>query len=224
MKYKIALCFFAATASYAFADAAAGDKFNQKMYFNAAKDVIPVASFAGLPDVPPVTPPQAVSASSAAAGENGNGGRLNLKGFISGWTQYCPGGVCNLPAPEEKNVGTELSINLPDKPGEAGTAGFEKQFAFKNRGAVSLRLTLYAVCPGKRFLISETGGQNNSGKGRCPGMYYQAQIELSGDAQAFCAVSLNESDAIPFPVMMCSGPDAKNPSYRLGITTHRLPL
>jgi len=54
---------------------------------------------------------------------------------------------------------------------------------------------------------------------KCPGRYFQAQVSLSGTAEAFCSAALNEADLSPWPVIMCAG--SVRPGLRAGVTLHR---
>jgi hypothetical protein len=142
---------------------------------------------------------------TAAVGEN----ELELKGFISSWTQNCAGGACLLPVPGERNRPVTLRLALPTAPGEAAAAHAAEKLLLPGGGELPADLTFYAICP--------YGGKEN-----CAGRYFQAQVSLSGPAGAFCASALNAADFVPFPVLMCAGsaPDGR----RFGITLHRQPL
>lgn len=142
---------------------------------------------------------------TAAEGE----AELELKGFISAWTQACAGTACALPAPGERNRPVTLRLRLPAAPGEASAARSSQALALPGGGELPAELDFYAVCP--------YGGRDN-----CAGRYFQAQVSLGGAAPAFCAAALNAADFAPFPVLMCAG--AGKDGLRFGITLHRQPL
>ena len=129
---------------------------------------------------------------------------MELKGYLSSWTQSCPGGACSLPKPGERN-----RLGLPSSPGEASAVKTFQELALPGGGVLSAGLDFFAICP-------------YAGRGNCAGRYFQAQVSLSGPAGAFCAAALNPGDFDPFPVLMCAGlaPDGT----RFGVTLHRLPL
>ncbi len=102
-------------------------------------------------------------------------------------------------------------------PGEVRTAALEKTFAFATGEKIRAAFTVYyAVCP--RDAAAKPGVDS------CPARYVQVQAVLSGDARAFCAVSLNPADAHPFPVMMCAGENLRRPGERLGVSLSRRDL
>lgn len=142
---------------------------------------------------------------TAAVGEN----ELELKGFISAWTQDCSGGGCQLPVPGERNRPVTLRLALPAAPGEASAAHAAEILLLPGGGELPAEMTFYAICP--------YGGKEN-----CAGRYFQAQVSLSGPAGAFCASALNAADFAPFPVLMCAG--SPQGGRRIGITLHRQPL
>lgn len=141
---------------------------------------------------------------AAAVGEP----QLELKGYLSSWTQDCAGSACALPVPGERNVPVTLLLALPAAAGEAAAAHLSKKLALPG-GDLSVELDLYAICP-------------YVGRDACAGRYFQAQARLDGPAGAFCAAALNEGDFSPFPVLMCAG--AAPGGRRFGITLHRQPL
>ena len=141
---------------------------------------------------------------TAAVGEP----ELELKGYISSWTQDCAGASCALPVPGERNVPVALRLALPAAAGEASAAHFSKKLA-AGAGELAVELDFYAICP-------------YVGKDACAGRYFQAQARLAGPAGAFCAAALNAGDFTPFPVLMCAG--ASPGGRRFGITLHRQPL
>ncbi|MBI5209076.1 MAG: hypothetical protein HY927_03790 [Elusimicrobia bacterium] len=155
-------------------------------------------------------PLEAVLARQAPAPAAGAVEALTLTGFVSAWTQDCAGG-CALPKPSRTNIPAELVLALPSQPGQATVARSALELDFGPDGKVRAEMAVYAVCP--------LGGAGLDGG--CPGLYFQAQVELSGAAQAFCAAALGKDDAVPFPVLMCAG---MAPSRRLGLTLHRQPL
>ncbi len=133
------------------------------------------------------------------------GPELELKGYISSWTQDCAGASCSLPVPGERNVPVTLRLALPSAAGEAAAAHFSKKMQLPG-GELSVELDFYAICP-------------YVGKDACAGRYFQAQARLDGPAGAFCAAALNSGDFSPFPVLMCAG--AAPGGRRFGITLHR---
>lgn len=141
---------------------------------------------------------------AAAVGEP----ELELKGYLSAWTQDCPGGACALPVPGERNVPVTLRLALPSAAGEASAAHAAKELAAAG-GELAVDLDFYAICP-------------YVGKEACAGRYFQAQVRLEGPAGAFCASALNAADFAPFPVIMCAG--ALPGGRRFGVTLHRQPL
>ncbi|MBI4350942.1 MAG: hypothetical protein HY550_05850 [Elusimicrobia bacterium] len=142
---------------------------------------------------------------AAAVGEPA----LELKGYVSAWTQDCSGASCQLPKPGERNRPVTLRLALPASPGEAAAAHAAEKLAVPGAGELPVDINFYAVCP--------YGGKEN-----CAGRYFQAQVSLSGPAGAFCAAALNTADFAPFPVLMCAG--SSSDGRRLGVTLHRLPL
>ncbi len=142
---------------------------------------------------------------AAAVGEPA----LELKGYLSSWTQDCAGTSCQLPKPGERNRPVTLRLALPAGPGQASAAHASEKLALPGGGELQAELDLYAICP--------YGSKEN-----CAGRYFQAQVSLSGPAGAFCAASLNAADFAPFPVFMCAGVGADG--RRFGITLHRQPL
>lgn len=142
---------------------------------------------------------------AAAVGEP----ELELKGYISAWSQDCAGGSCQLPKPGERNRPVTLRLAMPAAPGQASAAHSAETLALPGGGELPASIDLFAICP-------------YAGKDSCAGRYFQAQVSLSGGAGAFCAASLNVSDFAPFPVLMCAGiaPDGR----RFGVTLHRQPL
>lgn len=141
---------------------------------------------------------------TAAVGET----ELELKGYISAWTQDCSGTSCSLPVPGERNVPVALRLALPASAGEASAAHASEKLALAG-GELSADLDFYAICP-------------YVGKQACAGRYFQAQVRLDGPAGAFCAAALNAADVSPFPVIMCAG--ALPGGRRFGLTLHRQPL
>jgi len=143
---------------------------------------------------------------------------LSLRGFSSSWIQDCTAG-CGLPAGVKKNDPVDLTLALPDVPGEFRAAKFSRTYAFQTPGGgaqppLQVAVSVYAVCP---------RGAPASAEDPCPGRYFQAQIELSGAAAAQCGASLNEADAAPFPVMTC-GAFLSGKPLRVGVSLHRVPL
>lgn len=134
---------------------------------------------------------------------------MELKGYISSWTQNCSGGVCSLPEPGERNSPVTLRLGLPSAPGEASTAKTSRTLALADGSSVSAGLDFFAICP-------------YVGRENCAGRYFQAQLSVSGPAGAFCAASLNSGDFDPFPVLICAG--IKPGGTRFGVTLHRQPL
>lgn len=142
---------------------------------------------------------------AAAVGEP----ELELKGYLSAWTQDCSGASCQLPKPGERNRPVTLRLALPSSPGEAVAAHAAEKLAVPGLGELPVDINFFAVCP--------YGGREN-----CAGRYFQAQVSLSGPAGAFCAAALNPADFAPFPVLMCAG--AAPGGRRYGVTLHRQPL
>lgn len=135
---------------------------------------------------------------------------LELKGYLSAWTQECAGASCQLPKPGERSRPVSLLLAMPSGPGSAAAAHRSEKLALPGGEELTVDLNFYAVCP--------YGG----GKDGCAGRYFQAQVSLSGPAGAFCAAALNPGDFSPFPVLMCAGPGPGG--LRYGVTLHRLPL
>ena len=71
---------------------------------------------------------------------------------------------------------------------------------------------------------AETGTGTASLKVACPDRYFQVQVEVRGDTEVFCGMSMNENDLVPFPILMCAGTSKSEPSRRGGVTLHRKPL
>ena len=144
---------------------------------------------------------------------------VSLRGFSSSWIQDCSAG-CGLPSGVKKNDPVELTLALPDVPGEFRMTKFSRAYSFQTRDGgvptqpLEVAVSLYAVCP--------RGGQP-SNNDPCPARYFQAQIELSGAAAAQCGVSLNQADVEPFPVMTC-GALLRGKPFRIGVSLHRVPL
>ena len=134
---------------------------------------------------------------------------LELKGYLSAWTQDCSGASCQLPKPAERNRPVTMRLALPAAPGEAAAARAAEKLALPGGAELSADINFYAICP-------------YAGKETCEGRYFQAQVSLSGPAGAFCAAALNPADFAPFPVLMCAGTAADG--RRFGVTLHRQPL
>ena len=134
---------------------------------------------------------------------------LEIRGYISSWTQDCAGKTCSLPKPGERNRPVILSLGLPSSPGEATSVNTTETLKLPDGSDLSVGLDLFGICP--------YGGLTG-----CAGRYFQAQVSLSGPAGAFCAAALNPGDFDPFPVLMCAG--ARPDGTRFGITLHRLPF
>lgn len=135
---------------------------------------------------------------------------LELKGYVSAWTQECSGSSCALPKPGERSRPVTLRLALPANPGEAAAAHTSEKLLLPGGEELTADLNFYAICP--------YGGA----PGSCAGRYFQAQVSLSGPAAAFCAAALNEGDIAPFPVLMCAAPGKDG--VRRGVTLHRQPL
>lgn len=136
-----------------------------------------------------------------------------LSGHLSAWTQDCDGD-CSPPRADGRGGPVSLVIAVPTKPGEASTAGFDRELSLPDAGAVlRAKVSFYSVCP--------RGAQGGPGGDPCPSRYLQVQVVLSGDARAFCGASLDWADAYPFPVVMCAGEDSRRPGRRLGVTLSR---
>ncbi|MDD2806037.1 MAG: hypothetical protein PHV33_10815 [Elusimicrobiales bacterium] len=142
---------------------------------------------------------------------------LELKGYLSAWTQACTGASCQLPKPGERSRPVSLRLALPSAPGEAAAAHASERLLLPGGGELAVDLNFYAVCPyvGKDAAPAPAAEP-------CAGRYFQAQVSLSGPAGAFCAAALNAADFAPFPVLMCAGPGPDG--LRYGITLHRQPL
>ncbi|OGR76199.1 MAG: hypothetical protein A2X32_02925 [Elusimicrobia bacterium GWC2_64_44] len=138
---------------------------------------------------------------------------LELRGYLSAWTQACAGASCQLPKPGERSRPVALRLALPSAPGEAAAAHASEKLLLPGGGELEVDLDFYAVCPyaGKAAAPAP-----------CAGRYFQAQVSLSGPAGAFCAAALNADDFAPFPVLMCAGPGQAG--LRYGVTLHRQPL
>jgi len=142
---------------------------------------------------------------------------LLLNGYVSVWSQDCSGEQCGIALPLVKNRALDLELPLPQAPGQARSRVIREVFSLAGAGSLSLKLSFYAVCP---YAGVEVPAER--GPGACSGLYFQAQLDLSGAAEAFCASSLNEKDLAPFPVVMCGG--AKTGGTRLGVTLHRIEM
>ncbi|HNW43089.1 MAG TPA: hypothetical protein PKI19_01200 [Elusimicrobiales bacterium] len=142
---------------------------------------------------------------------------LELSGYISSWTQDCGGGRCSLPRPGVVNRPVRLRLGLPSAPGEASAAAASEKDLLETGGELSAEISFYAVCP-----YVGRGGAAQPGAGTCAGRYFQAQVTLSGTAEAFCSAALNDADFSPWPVLMCAG--AAGPGLRAGVTLHRRPF
>lgn len=155
------------------------------------------------PDTPP-HPPQ-------TSGQPG-GLKLPVSGYVSLWSQDCSGGPCSIPLPLAKNKAISFELALPQAPGQAQPHAIKEIFLLPNSRELILTLNFYAVCPYAAAKSSDT----------CPTLYFQAQAELAGAADAFCAAALNQTDFTPFPVLLCGG--AKTSGVRFGATLHRRKL
>lgn len=163
--------------------------------------------------------------SSFAGGEP-----LELGGYISAWTQDCTGGKCSLPRPGEVNRPVRLRLGLPSSPGEAAVAGVSEKFVQEAGAELAAEINLYAVCPyvGKNSAAGSTQREEKSplsvplSEDKCAGRYFQAQVSLSGVAEAFCSAALNYADLSPWPVLLCAG--SARPGQRAGVTLHRRPF
>ncbi|PJA16217.1 MAG: hypothetical protein COX65_03045 [Elusimicrobia bacterium CG_4_10_14_0_2_um_filter_56_8] len=163
---------------------------------------------------------------------------LELRGYISAWTQDCAGSSCQLPKPGERNRPVLLRLALPAAPGEAVAAVASERLVLPGGGELQADINFYAICPyvGKSGLASPgplplSGGALGEYAERgmsaqepknCAGRYFQAQVSLSGRAGAFCAAALNAVDFTPFPVLICAG--AAPDGTRFGLTLHRQPF
>lgn len=141
-----------------------------------------------------------------------------LTGFVSAWRQDCSGaGECAVPVAVKSDEAVSVRLDVPSAPGEARTARVKKEYAFGANGEkVAATFTFYYLCP--------KDAVNDAWNDPCPTRYVQAQVALSGDARGFCAASLNPADAVPFPVLMCAGENARRPGERLGLSLHRKPV
>jgi len=142
-----------------------------------------------------------------------NAAAMDFNGFVSSWKQDCADG-CALPTGGESGSAA-FEVDVPMNPGEARVAKFTRNFAFATGEKVTASFTVYFVCP------REAGVETAPGEDSCPSRYLQVQAVLSGDARAFCAVSLNPADAHPFPVMMCAGENLRREGERLGVSLSR---
>lgn len=133
-----------------------------------------------------------------------------FSGYISSWRQDCAGD-CGLPIAFSSSIPVTFDLNIPLKPGEVVSIKRRLSLDLPDKKKMGVEISFYAVCP-----KSEAAPQNY-----CPGLYYQAQARLSGETEAFCGVSLNKADAVPFPVLMCAGGDKSHPGRSIGITLHR---
>jgi hypothetical protein len=102
-----------------------------------------------------------------------------------------------------------LLLARPTAPGEAAAAYTSVKLVLPDGGELPAELNFYAICP-------------YGGKDSCAGLYFQAQVSLTGPAGAFCASAFNSGDFSPFPVIMCAGSSAEGKRY--GVTLHRQPL
>jgi hypothetical protein len=135
-----------------------------------------------------------------------------FSGWFSAWTQDCRGASCSLPAPFALNRSARLDLTPPSSPGEAASASVSEKFHIDG-AEFTAHLAVYAVCP-----YVAAGARPGAA---CPGLYYQAQLTLSGPAEAFCSAALNSADALPWPVLTCAG--RLSPGRRAGVTLHRRP-
>ena len=148
-----------------------------------------------------------------------------------------------MPRPSALNRPARLRLGLPESPGEAAATGASEKFLLESEGELTAEINFYAICPyvgksegprpgaGSSPLREDKSpqsvplGEDKSpqsvplGEDKCPGRYFQAQVSLSGAAEAFCSAALNVADFSPFPVLMCAG--ARKPGQRVGITLHR---
>ncbi|MFA6318714.1 MAG: hypothetical protein WC943_15000 [Elusimicrobiota bacterium] len=154
-------------------------------------------------------------------------GALELKGFVSFWTQDCRNG-CGLPKPATASLAVELRLPLPSTSGEASSASFGRKADLGPSSALMAKVTAFAICPRRTGQEGSTTRRDQTGSATsgesCPGRYFQVQVELSGAAEAFCAMSMDEHDLAPFPVLMCAGMSTSEPTTRLGVTLHRTAL
>ena len=90
---------------------------------------------------------------------------LEIKGYISSWTQDCAGKTCSLPKPGERNIPVTLSLGLPASPGAASAVSTAQTLKLPDGSDLSVSLDLYAVCP-------------YAGLDNCAGRYFQAQVSL----------------------------------------------
>lgn len=153
---------------------------------------------------------------------------VHLRGFVSSWVQDCASG-CGLPAGVEKNDPVSAELALPEAPGTFTKADFVRRFKFEGFAEpLVLAAAVYAICPqgaqapgGTRHVSNSAALYFAKQSAGCPGRYFQVQAALSGAAGALCGASLNEADAVPFPVLTCGAPAG---SKKIGITLHRIPL
>ncbi|MBI5884228.1 MAG: hypothetical protein HZB91_14125 [Elusimicrobia bacterium] len=179
----------------------------------------PAVSPAVLPTV--IQPTPTLSGTNAIGASGQEAQALDLRGFLSFWTQDCGNG-CGLPQPAAPAMPAELSLPLPGRPGEATSARFERQAALGMTSVLQAKVTAFAVCP--RETGSATSGGPAARKVSCPDRYFQIQVEVRGEAEVFCGMSMDEHDLVPFPVLMCAGTSKSEPSRRVGVTLHRKPL
>ncbi len=170
----------------------------------------PAAAAAGVPQPPVLTAPALWPGAPVQVRADTAPVRvMELKGYISSWTQDCSGTACQLPKPGERNRPVTLKLAMPSAPGEASAAAASEKLALPGGVELAADMNFYAICP-------------YGGTGSCEGRYFQAQVSFSGAAGAFCAAALNAADFAPFPVLVCAGalPDGR----RFGVTLHRQPL
>ena len=132
-----------------------------------------------------------------------------FSGSLSVWRRDCSA-ACVLPAPGTLYVALELDLDLRLEPRQAVSDKRRHVFGSNLEAEVSL----FAVCPHGTAGLQEI----------CPGLYFQAQVQLKGEAEAFCGAALDRADAWPFPVLQCAGPGRARPGRRFGVTLHREPL
>lgn len=140
-------------------------------------------------------------------------GDYKFSGYLSAWTQDCSAGTCRPPVPF--SVNKPVSFNLPtvNQPGTFRAAQHREVFSINGK-ALQADISVFTVCPAYSPVTN----------GICELMYFQAQAEVSGSAQAYCTASLNAADSVPFPVMTCAGKALDNSTVKLGITLHRFPF
>ena len=136
-----------------------------------------------------------------------------FSGYLSAWTQDCSAETCRPPVPAAVNKPVSFILSPVNQPGTFRSVQRRETFSISGK-VLQADISVFTVCPAYSPVTN----------GICELMYFQAQAEVSGAAQAYCTGSLNTADAIPFPVMTCAGKALGDNTLKLGITRHRFPF